>query len=78
MTSPHANGHLATYEIGDVSTCQHEGCGLPIELVESHSNEDCSIEGSMWWHDAEEVPEPLDPCLAYDANDDHEGVPRGA
>lgn len=66
----------APREVGDTSTCKK--CGLPIELVESHSSEDCSIEGTTWWHDAERVPEGIDPCDAYDANDDHEGVPADA
>lgn len=74
---------LAPTEIGATSTCQHvrdDGtvCGLPIELVESHSTQDCSIEGSTWWHDAESVPDGIDPCDAYDANDDHDGVPTDA
>jgi hypothetical protein len=60
------------------SICQHPGCGLPIELVPSHSSYDCAIEGEMWVHDAEEVPDDRDPCDAYDADDDHEGVPAEA
>lgn len=63
-----------------IAVCRHvddagKVCGLPIELVPSHSTEDCSIEGETWWHDAESVPDDVDPCDAYDANDDHEGQP---
>lgn len=65
----------AGYAVGDTSVCQVGNCGLPIELVSSHSTEDCSVEGTTWVHDAEKVPDGVDPCAAYDANDDHEGVP---
>lgn len=73
--SEQTDDQRAGWTEGDTSVCQHEGCGLPIRLVASHSTEDCSIEGTTWWHDAEEVPDGVDPCAAYDANDDHEGVP---
>lgn len=50
-------------------------CNLPITEVASHSAEDCSIEGTTWLHDAEAVPYGVDPCDAYDADDDHEARP---